>query len=41
MNPTNEPCTFIVFRLVLDGKDKRNMIKNDKICVDIKQKMHR
>lgn len=29
-NNTSEDVLFIVFRLVLDGKDKRELIKNDK-----------
>lgn len=33
-NNTKEEVEFIVFRLVLDGRDKRELIKNDKIIVD-------
>ncbi len=33
-NNTENDVEFIVFRLVLDGKDKREMIKNDKKIVE-------
>ena len=33
-NDTNDVAEFIVFRLVLDGKDKRELIKGDKIIVE-------
>lgn len=33
-NNTNDDVEFIVFRLVLDGKDKRELIKNDKTIVE-------
>jgi len=36
-NTTKQDCEFIVFRLVLDGKDKRKVIKNDKKIVEIKE----
>lgn len=29
-NPTDEPAEFLVFRLVPDGVDKRDLIKNDR-----------
>lgn len=29
-NPTGEPCHFVVFRLVPDGTDKHELIKNDR-----------
>lgn len=32
-NRTNEEVDFIVFRLVLDGKNKRKLIKKDKVTV--------
>lgn len=34
-NNTEEEVEFIVFRLVLDGKDKRELIKKDKTIVEI------
>ena len=30
VNDSSEDCEFIVFRLILDGKNKRNIIKKDK-----------
>ena len=33
MNDTNEKCEFVVFRLVLEGKDKRNIFLNDKTII--------
>lgn len=33
-NTSDEDVTFIVFRLVLDGTDKREVIKHDKIIVE-------
>ncbi|MBS5957375.1 MAG: cupin domain-containing protein [Clostridiales bacterium] len=30
-NRTNEEAAFLVFRMVPDGKDKRNVIKHDKV----------
>lgn len=33
-NDSDEDCEFIVFRLVLDGKNKRNILKNDKIVIE-------
>jgi len=36
-NITKQDCEFIVFRLILDGKDKRKVIKNDKKIVEIKE----
>jgi uncharacterized RmlC-like cupin family protein len=33
-NTGHSVSTFVVFRLVLDGKDKRDLIKNDKIVDD-------
>lgn len=33
-NDTDNEVEFIVFRLVLDGKDKRELIKNDKVIVN-------
>lgn len=32
-NDGDEDCEFVVFRLVLDGKNKREIIKNDKTVV--------
>lgn len=33
-NESDEVVKFTVFRLVLDGKDQREMIKNDKRVVE-------
>ncbi|MFV0395672.1 MAG: cupin domain-containing protein [Coprobacillaceae bacterium] len=33
-NKSNEEVTFIAFRLVLDGENKRELIKNDKIIIE-------
>lgn len=33
-NDSDEDCEFIVFRLVLDGKNKRNIMENDKIIIE-------
>lgn len=33
MNDSDEDCEFIVFRLVLEGISKRNVIKDDKVII--------
>ncbi len=35
-NETDEPVRFIVFRFVPDGKNKQEIIKQDKIIVEVK-----
>lgn len=32
-NLTDEQASFLVFRMVPDGKSKRDIIKNDKVTV--------
>lgn len=32
---STKECKFVVFRLVLDGKNKRDLIKNDKKVVNM------
>lgn len=34
-NVTDTETSFIVFRLILDGKDKREIIKGDKKVIDV------
>lgn len=36
INSSDKPVTFLVVRLVLDGKDKREIIKHDKYIDDVK-----
>lgn len=35
INCSTKECKFVVFRLVLDGKNKRDLIKNDKKVVNM------
>ena len=35
INRSTKECKFVVFRLVLDGKNKRDLIKNDKKVVNM------
>lgn len=37
-NPYNKEAVFIVFRMVADGKNKREIIKNDKEIIPIETK---
>lgn len=38
INNSDQDCLFVVFRLVLDGINKRELIKKDKIIVDMETK---
>lgn len=33
-NETDEAVEFVVFRFVPDGRDKRELIKNDKVVIE-------
>lgn len=35
-NNTDSDASFIVYRMVLDGKSKKDIIKNDKIVYDVR-----
>lgn len=38
INNSDQDCLFVVFRLVLDGINKRELIKKDKVIVDMETK---